>query len=100
MFKEKLLEIYNKLLGSLDNKKDSGFSARKLTSLTTMLMIIGVHISWLKYAFIKEDFEYLTEVLMIDELFILLLLGIITLEQVSNFKNEIKKESNNEKEEL
>ena len=83
MFKE----LYEKLLGSLDNKNDSGFSARKLTSLMTMILITMVHISWLKHAFINEDFEYLTEVLIIDELFVLLLLGIITLEQISKFKN-------------
>lgn len=85
--KKMIFDIYAGIVGSLDNKKGNGFSARKLTSIATMIMLILVHSSWLKYAFLKEDFEYLTEVLIIDECFVLLLLGIVTMEQVAALKN-------------
>ena len=93
--KKLLGEIYNGIIGSLDNKKGSGFSARKLTSIITMVLLILVHSSWLKYAFLKEDFDYLTQVLIIDECFVLLLLGIVTLEQVAALKNNKQENENN-----
>ena len=84
--KSKILDIYEGLIGSLDNKKNSGFSARKISVLVVMIMVILIHISWLKHAFLREDYKYIIEILSIDSLFVLLLLGIVTIEQINKLK--------------
>ena len=86
MIKDKIAEIYKGLIGSLDNKKNTGFSARKISVLVIMVCIIFIHLSWLKHAFLREDYEYIIEILSIDSLFVLLLLGIVTIEQISKLK--------------
>ena len=91
--KEKITEVYNGVIGSLDNEKNSGFSARKITVLVVMVCVIFVHASWLKHAFLREDYEYIIEILTIDSLFVLLLLGIVTIEQISKLKNGSKDEN-------
>ena len=88
----KIAEIYKGVIGSLDNKKNSGFSARKITVLVVMVCILLIHLSWLKHAFLREDYKYIIEILTIDSLFVLLLLGIVTIEQISKLKNGSKKE--------
>ncbi len=84
--KSKITDIYEGLIGSLDNKKNSGFSARKISVLVVMIMVILIHISWLKHAFLREDYKYIIEILSIDSLFVLLLLGIVTIEQINKLK--------------
>jgi len=86
MIREKIAEIYKGVIGSLDNKKNTGFSARKITVLVVMVCIILIHLSWLKHAFLREDYEYIIEILTIDSLFVLLLLGIVTVEQITKLK--------------
>jgi nitrogen fixation/metabolism regulation signal transduction histidine kinase len=86
MIREKITEIYKGVIGSLDNKKNTGFSARKITVLVVMVCIILIHLSWLKHAFLREDYEYIIEILTIDSLFVLLLLGIVTIEQITKLK--------------
>lgn len=86
-YKKKITQIYEGLLGSLDNKKGNGFSARKISVLVIMICIIFIHASWLKHAFLREDYEFIIEILTIDSLFVLLLLGIVTIEQISKLKN-------------
>jgi len=85
--KDKIVDIYEGIIGSLDNKKNKGFSARKISVLVIMVMIILIHLSWLKHAFLREDYKYIIEILTVDSLFVLLLLGIVTMEQISNLKN-------------
>ena len=84
--KSKITDIYEGLIGSLDNKMNSGFSARKISVLVVMIMVILIHISWLKHAFLREDYKYIIEILSIDSLFVLLLLGIVTIEQINKLK--------------
>jgi len=91
--KEKFSQIYTGIIGSLDNKKNSGFSSRKITVLVIVVCIIFIHASWLKHAFSKEDYKFIVEILSIDSLFVLLLLGIVTIEQVSKLKNGNKTET-------
>lgn len=93
--KSKITDIYEGLIGSLDNKKNSGFSARKISVLLIMVLIILIHISWLKHAFLREDYKFIVEILSIDSLFVLLLLGIVTIEQINNLKR--LKKTNEEK---
>jgi len=70
--------IFN-ILKSLDNRP-GGFSARKLTAFITMLCVIYLHIHYV-------DLTVLVSVLVYDMLFILLLLGLITMDQLYKFKN-------------
>ena len=90
--RSKIIDLYKGVIGSLDNKKNSGFSARKLTSVSINICIILIHVSWLKHAFLREDYKYIIEILVVDSLFVLLLLGIVTMEQVTKLKNGAKKE--------
>ena len=88
--RDKIKDVYEGIIGSLDNKKNSGFSARKISVLVVMVCVIFIHLSWLKHAFLREDSEYIIEILTIDSLFVLLLLGIVTMEQITNLKNGSK----------
>ena len=90
-------EILKNVIGSLNNKKNSGFSARKLTAVIIVFCIILIHISWLKHAFLREDYKFIVEILSIDSLFVLLLLGILTIEQVAKLKNSNKNEIKDKK---
>ena len=45
--KEVVSNLFNNFLGSLNNKKDVGFSSRKLTAFVLMIVIIIIHIKWL-----------------------------------------------------
>jgi nitrogen fixation/metabolism regulation signal transduction histidine kinase len=90
--KHKFSQIYTGLIGSLDNKKNTGFSARKITVLIIVICIILIHLSWLKHAFLREDYKFIVEILSIDSLFVLLLLGIVTIEQVAKLKSGNKKD--------
>jgi hypothetical protein len=72
-------EILTKLANSFDNTND-GFSARKLTAFTLVVCIC-----WLHYKFVTPDNA--VEYLIIDLLGVLILLGIITIEQVIKLKN-------------
>lgn len=94
MIREKIAQIYKGIIGSLDNKKNSGFSARKISVLVIMVCIIFIHLSWLKHAFLREDYEYIIEILSIDSLFVLLLLGIVTIEQISKLKGSRTTQAN------
>lgn len=95
--KHKFSQIYTGLIGSLDNKKNTGFSARKITVLIIVICIILIHLSWLKHAFLREDYKFIVEILSIDSLFVLLLLGIVTIEQIAKLKNGNKNEIKEEK---
>lgn len=55
-----------------------------------MVCIILIHLSWLKHAFLREDYEYIIEILTIDSLFVLLLLGIVTIEQITKLKQGVQ----------
>lgn len=94
--KKRLFDFYDNIVGSLNNKKDEGFSARKLTSIVVMCCIVLIHASWLKHAFLREDYEYIIEILVIDSTFVLLLLGIVTMEQITRFKEGTQKKESDE----
>lgn len=71
--------IFTSILGSFDNHS-KGFSARKLTAFAFMMLIYYIH----KYYLTIENSEYF---LLVDCIMLLLLLSIITAEQVISFKN-------------
>ena len=72
-------KIFENLINSLNNT-DSGFSARKLTAFSLMILIAYVHYKYV-------DLSNAIEAILIDLGGVLLLLGIITFEQILKFKN-------------
>ena len=78
--KQILIDFKNNLSGSFKFDK-GGYSARKLTSATIILMVVVAHIIWLKHCFVHEDFSLLSEVLIIDYGFVAALLGMTTYSQ-------------------
>lgn len=72
-------KIIENLINSLNNT-DSGFSARKLTAFSLMVLIAYVHYKYV-------DLSNAIEAILIDLGGVLLLLGIITFEQILKFKN-------------
>lgn len=78
--KKILIDFKNNLSGSFKFEK-GGYSARKLTSATIILMVVIAHIIWLKHCFVHEDFSLLSEILIIDYGFVAALLGMTTYSQ-------------------
>ena len=66
------------LLNALNTKKE-GFSARKLTAFISVLCIIYIHIRFVEPSNILS-------VLLYDMAFVLVLLGIVTIDQLYRFK--------------
>ena len=79
----------------IDNISDSlktdkaGDSARKLSALTIIIMVVVLHIKWFK----SEHWEFITEVLALDFTFILCCLGLATWQQIKEMKTPPKDES-------
>ena len=71
-------KIFENLLNSLNNQ-DSGFSARKLTAFALMVLIAYVHYKYV-------DLSNAIEAILIDLGGVLLLLGIVTFEQIIRFR--------------
>ena len=78
-----LKSIIDKIQASLDTHS-KGYSARKLSALAIMLCVIAAHIAWLKKAFMENDFNLLSEILMIDYAFIASLLGMTTYQNLKS----------------
>jgi len=74
----KLADVYNRILGSLDNQKNNGFSARKLAALTVMVLVVCLHVKWFR----SDRWEYIGEVLGFDLSFILVCLGLTTWQNI------------------
>lgn len=85
--REKISEFYRGVIGSLNTKKDDGFSSRKITAVAVNILYVTTHVVWYKHAFLKEDFEHFIMISIIDALYVLLLLGIVTFEQVVKLRN-------------
>ncbi len=80
--------IISKLIGSFDNKKDNGFSARKLTAFSLMICIAYIH-----YKYVSESNA--VDVLIIDLCGVSIMLGVITIQNVIELKNGGKNEPTN-----
>lgn len=80
-------EMYVGVIGSLNTRKDDGFSSRKITAVAVNILYIITHFVWYKHAFLREDFEHFILISIIDALYVLLLLGIVTFEQVVKLRN-------------
>lgn len=80
-------KFIQRLVNSLDNISKDAFSARKLTAFAIMASILIGHGIYYKHCFTKEDFSIYTTVLAIDYIAAGFFLGIITFQQIINFKN-------------
>lgn len=78
--------------GSLET--DGRASARKISAFVVIFLIIIAHVSWLKRAFISEDFGLLPEILIIDFSFVSVCLGLKTTETIFRSRYGKDKESN------
>jgi hypothetical protein len=88
-------EFFKRLVGSLDNFTKEAFSARKLTAFVIVVCILVGHGIYYKHCFTKEDFALFDTILIIDYIAVAFFLGIITIQQVIEFKNGKKNESTN-----
>ena len=81
--------MINKLIGSFDNVKNQGFSARKLTAFALMLCIAFIHFRFV-------DNSNAIEALMIDLSGVLLCLGIVTAQNIIELKNNNNQQNANQ----
>jgi hypothetical protein len=80
---KKLKEIRDNLLNSL-NTAIGGYSARKLTAFVTVICILYIHYKYIGSANAIDALFY-------DMMFVLVLLGIVTFEQLYRLKTEVGK---------
>ena len=76
--------IIDNLIGSFDTVKENGFSARKLSAFALMICVAFVHFKWVNH-------ENVAEVLIIDLCGVLILLGLVTAQNVLDYKNSEKR---------
>lgn len=79
-------QVATNILNSFNNH-EKGFSARKLSAFVLMVCIVYVHYKWVNH-------DNVAEVLIIDLCGVLILLGIVTAEQIIKFKNDSPNETN------
>lgn len=78
---------------------DGGASLRKVLAVWTMILITRAHNKWL-YSQVATagGFGMLSDILIIDYLVILLLLGLIVFQDIIKFKNGVKSDMDDKKE--
>lgn len=76
-----ITEIWNKWLGSFDAYKNTGFSARKLTSFAVVVVMLFLQLKF-------TNWENLWEICTIDAGLITSLLGIVAWQQNAELKNK------------
>jgi hypothetical protein len=78
-------EIYNGLLNSFDNKKDNGFSGRKLTAFTFTLC--GVYANYQVFNLPVISDHLAISVLIVDVVAAAFFIGLVTADQIIKFKS-------------
>lgn len=63
--------------------KEGKQSARKWAAFTIIIMVVVLHIKWFK----STQWQYIVYVLGLDFLFILICLGLATVQNIIEFKN-------------
>lgn len=79
--KQYAIDLWNKWMGSFDSDKNTGFSARKLTSFAVVIVMLFLQIKF-------TDSTNLWEVCTIDAGLITSLLGIVAWQQNAELKNK------------
>lgn len=74
------MSIFENILASFNNTP-SGFSARKLSAFVLMVCVV-----WLHYKYV--DTNVVVEVIVTDLCFVLLLLGIITVQNIIELRKK------------
>ena len=82
---KKIKEVLNNILESLKTGR-TGFSARKLSALVIMVMVVCLHVKWFR----SDRWEYIGEVLGFDFMFILCCLGLATWQSIKENKVDSK----------
>ena len=72
-------KIFDSLLSSFDNET-KGFSGRKLTAFWLVIVV-----TWLHYNYV--DKSIVVDVIQTDLVFIAVCLGLVTVQQIVDFKN-------------
>lgn len=91
----KELNFWQKLLGAYDNFTKNAFSARKLTAWAIIFCVVIGHGFYYYHCYKKEDFSIFDKILIIDYIAAGFFLGLITVQQIIEFKNGKKNESTN-----
>jgi hypothetical protein len=84
--------FWKRLVRSADNITSWAFSARKLTALAIMICVLTGHGIYYKHCYTKEDFSMFDVILIIDYIAIAFFLGLVTIQQIIEFKNGKKNE--------
>lgn len=86
--RERITAILNNISSSLKTDKN-GYSARKLSALTVIIMVVILHVKWFR----SDRWEFITEVLGLDFFFILCCLGLATWQSIKEAKkDEVKQD--------
>lgn len=81
---EKIGQFLAKISASFDTNS-KGFSARKLTAFTTVILVIIIDIKWLR----SDQWQYIEIILGLHFTFILALLGLTTWQNLREKKDSI-----------
>ncbi len=84
--------FWKRLVRSADNITTWAFSARKLTALAIMICVLVGHGIYYKHCYTKEDFAIFDVILIIDYIAIAFFLGLVTVQQIVEFKTGKKNE--------
>ena len=88
------LNVWQKLVRSLDNVTKNAFAARKLTAFVIMVCVLVGHGFYFKHCYVKDDFSLFDTILIIDYVAVSFFLGLVTVQNIielKNGKNEPKK---------
>lgn len=78
--KLKMKKLFDGIIGSLDTKPGNGFAARKLSAMLCFALAVYIHV---KFCTVETAFKFLVA----DFVVALLLLSIITVQDIIKFKN-------------
>lgn len=82
LFKKMIVD----LLDSFDSDESTGYSPRKLTSWWTVMLITILDIGYVKYVLFLGKLTGFIYILGLHMLFVCILLGLITAEQIIKYK--------------
>jgi hypothetical protein len=91
---ETKLNFWQKLCGAYDNFTKNAFSARKLTAWAIVFCVVIGHGFYYYHCYKKEDFSIFDKILIIDYIAAGFFLGLITVQQIVEFKNGSKQKPN------
>ncbi len=82
-----------KYLGASFDTHSQGASARKLSAFALIMCIVALHIAFIHYCIIKDNFTQMELILTVDYAFIAALLGMTTYETVKKINSKTDKDA-------